>query len=131
MARVPGSHDRVGTGKSDTAACVRSNQRRARTVFRACADAPCPSRNFALTKIIADKPIADADIPAILIVSRDSYDSLICIEDAADREPRATRFVLSSLSGATTDPETIKKTADTTRYLDAQYATYAKAHPTQ
>jgi hypothetical protein len=85
----------------------------------------------ALTKIIADKPIADADIPAILIVSRDSYDSLISIEDAADRKPRATRFVLSSLSRATTAPETIKKTADTTGYVDAHYATYAKAHPTQ
>jgi hypothetical protein len=30
-----------------------------------------------------------------------------------------------------TDPETIKKIADTTAYVDAQYATYAKAHPTE
>ena len=45
----------------------------------------------ALTEILADKPIADADIPAILIVLSDSYDSPISIEDAADRKPRATR----------------------------------------
>jgi hypothetical protein len=30
----------------------------------------------ALTKLLADKPIADEDIPAILIVVRDSYNSL-------------------------------------------------------
>jgi hypothetical protein len=40
----------------------------------------------ALTKILADKPIADADIPAILIVLIDSYDSPVSIEAAADRE---------------------------------------------
>jgi hypothetical protein len=85
----------------------------------------------ALTKILADKPIAVADIPAILIVLSDSYDSPTSIEDAADRKPRATLFVLSSLSHATTDPETIKKIADTTAYVDAQYAIYAKAHPTE
>ena len=84
----------------------------------------------ALTKILADKPIADADIPAILIVVRDSYDSPISIEDAAGRKPRTTLFVLSSLSHATTDPEMIKKIADTTAYVKAQYTTYLKAHPT-
>ncbi|HEY6845063.1 MAG TPA: hypothetical protein VI320_02490 [Terracidiphilus sp.] len=85
----------------------------------------------ALTKILADKPIAGADIPAILIVVRDSYDSPISIEDAADRKPRATLFVLSSLSHATSDPETIKKIADSIAYVVAQYATDAKAHPTE
>src|SRR5579862_9085858 len=84
----------------------------------------------ALTKLLADKPIADADIPAILIVVRDSYDSPISIEEAADREPRTTLFVLSSLSHATTDSDTIKKIADTAAYVNAQYATYAKAHST-
>ena len=85
----------------------------------------------ALTKLLADQPIADADIPAILSVVRDSYDSPISIEDAADRKPRTTLFVLSSLSHATTDPKTIKMIADTTAYVNAQYATYAKAHPTE
>ena len=84
----------------------------------------------ALTKLLADKPIADADVPAILIVVRDSYDSPISIKEAADREPRTTLFILSSLSHATTDPETIKKIADTAAYVNAQYATYVKAHPT-
>ena len=84
----------------------------------------------ALTKLLADKPIADADIPAILIVVWDSYDSPISIEDAADRKPRTTLFVLSSLLHATTDPETIKKIADTKAYVDGQYAIYVKAHPT-
>jgi hypothetical protein len=84
----------------------------------------------ALSKLLADKPIADADIPAILIVVRDSYDSPISIEEAADREPRTTLFVLSSLSHATTEPETIKKVTDTAAYVNAQYATYVKAHPT-
>jgi hypothetical protein len=45
--------------------------------------------------------------------------------------PRATLFVLRPRSHATTDPETIKKIADTTAYVDAQYAIYAKAHPTE
>jgi hypothetical protein len=85
----------------------------------------------ALTKILADKPITDTDIPAILIVVRDSYDSLISIENAADRKPRTTLFVLSSLSHATTDPETIKKIADTRAYINSQYANYAQAHPTE
>ena len=84
----------------------------------------------ALTKILADKPIAVAEIPVILIVLSDSYDSPISIEDAADRKPMATPFVLSTLSHPTIDPETIKKIADTTAYVVAQYATYAKAHPT-
>jgi hypothetical protein len=84
----------------------------------------------ALTKILADKPIAEADIPAILIIVRDSYDSPVSIEDAADREPRTTLFVLSSLSHAATDPEAIKKIADTTNDVKAQYTTYLKAHPT-
>ena len=35
----------------------------------------------ALTKILADKPIAVAEIPVILIVLSDSYDSPISIED--------------------------------------------------
>jgi hypothetical protein len=85
----------------------------------------------ALTKLLADKPIADADIPAVLIVVMDSYDSPISIENAADRKPRTTLFVLSSLSHATTDPETIKRIADTTAHVNSQYATYAKAHPTE
>jgi hypothetical protein len=84
----------------------------------------------ALTKLLADKPIADADIPAILMVVMDSYDAPINIENVADRKPRTTLFVLSSLSHATTDPETIKKIADTTAYVNAQYTTYVKAHPT-
>jgi len=55
----------------------------------------------ALTKLLADKPIAVADIPAVLIVVSDSYGSPISIEEAADQEPRTTLFVLSSLSHAT------------------------------
>src|ERR1019366_2688596 len=49
----------------------------------------------ALTKLLAEKPIADADIPAILIVLLDSYESPISIENAADRKPRTTLFVLN------------------------------------
>ena len=85
----------------------------------------------ALTKLLADKPIADADIPAILIVVRDSYNSPISIEAPTDRKPRRTLFVLSSLSHATNNPEMIKRIADTTAYVDAQYTAYAKAHPTE
>src|SRR5438552_18855235 len=51
----------------------------------------------AITKLLADKPIADADIPAILIVVRDSYNSPPSIEDAANRKPRTILFVLNSL----------------------------------
>src|ERR1700721_283626 len=63
----------------------------------------------ALTKILAAKPITDTDIPAILIIVRDSYDFLICIEDAADRKPRTTLFVLSSLSARRPTPKSSKR----------------------
>jgi hypothetical protein len=84
----------------------------------------------ALTKLLADKPISDGDIPAILIVVRNSYESPISIENATDREPKTALFVLSSLSHNTTNPETIKKIADTTAYVKAQYTAYVKANPT-
>ena len=83
----------------------------------------------ALTKILGDKPFADADIPAILMVVRDSYDAPVSIEDAADREPRTSLFVLSSLSRATTNPETLRRIADTKAFVKAQYGAYVKAHP--
>jgi hypothetical protein len=66
-----------------------------------------------------------------LLLEKWTDDSPISIEDAADRKPRAALFVLSSLSHAMTDPETIRKIADTTAYVDAQYANYAEAHPTE
>jgi hypothetical protein len=84
----------------------------------------------ALTKLLGDKPIADADIPAILIVMSNSYDSPMSIDEAADRKPRTTLFVLNYLSHATTNPETIKRIADTTAYVRTQYTAYVKAHPT-
>ena len=84
----------------------------------------------ALTKLLADKPIADADIPAILIIVSDSYDSPSSIECVADREPRTTLFVLSSLSHATNNPEMIKRIADTTAFVNTQYTTVVKTRPT-
>jgi hypothetical protein len=74
-------------------------------------------------------PIADADIPAILSVVIDSDDSPISIENAADRKPGTTLFVLSSLSHETNAAETIKKIADTTAYVTTQYTAYVKTHP--
>jgi hypothetical protein len=84
----------------------------------------------ALTKLLADKPITGEDIPAILTVVRDSYNAPVSIEDAADREPRTTLFILRSLSHMTGDPNTVQKIEDTTAFVKAQYSAYIKAHPT-
>jgi len=85
----------------------------------------------ALTKLLADKPIADADIPAILIVVRDSYGSPISIEDAAERRPRTTLYLLRSLSHETRDPKNTALIEETAVYVKSQYAAYAKNHPDQ
>lgn len=83
----------------------------------------------ALTKILADKPIADTDIPAILIVVRDSYDSPISIKDAADRQPRTTLYLLRSLTQATKDPRIVASIGETIAYVKSQYAAYSRNHP--
>lgn len=83
----------------------------------------------ALTKLLADKPIAHADIPAILIVVRDSYDSPISIEDAAERQPRTTLYLLRSLSQATKDPKILASIEETAVYVKSQYAAYLGNHP--
>jgi hypothetical protein len=85
----------------------------------------------ALTKILADKPIGDADIPAILMVVRDSYDAPVSIEDAADRNPRTTIYLLRSLSQDTKDPKNLTLIEQTTAYVKSQYAAYLKNHPNE
>lgn len=85
----------------------------------------------ALTKLLADKPIANADIPAILIVVRDSYDSPISIEDSAERQPRTTLYLLRSLSQATKDPKIVASIEETAVYVKNQYAAYLTKHPNE
>lgn len=85
----------------------------------------------ALTKLLADKPIADADIPAILIVLRDSYDSPVGIEDAGERKPRTTLYLLRSLLWLTKEPKNRALIEETTAYVKSQYAKYLKSHPNQ
>ena len=83
----------------------------------------------ALTKFLADKPIADADIPAILIVVNDSYDSPASIEDTRERQPRTTLYLLRSLTQATKDPKIVISIEETAVYVKSQYAAYTKNHP--
>jgi len=85
----------------------------------------------ALTKLLADKPMADADIPAILIILRDSFDSPVSIEVAAERKPRTTLYVLRSLSWMTKEPKTRALIDETTAYVKSQYADYLENHPSQ
>ena len=85
----------------------------------------------ALTKLLADKPIADADIPAILAVVSDSYNAPIGIEDAADRKPRTTLYLLCSLSWLAKNPKTRALIDETTAYVKSQYAEYLRNHPDQ
>lgn len=85
----------------------------------------------AITKLLADKPIAATDIPAILIIVRLSYNFPDGIEESADRKPRTTLFLLNSLSHMTNDPKNVEKIADTAAFVRAQYTTYAKAHSTK
>jgi hypothetical protein len=61
----------------------------------------------ALTKFVSDKPIADADMPAILAVLGDSYDFSASIEDATERQRRTILYLLHSLSHETRDPKNI------------------------
>lgn len=83
----------------------------------------------ALTKLLADKPIADADIQAILVVVRDSYDSPQNVEDSTERQPRTTLYLLRSLSQATRDPKVVASIDGTTAYVKEQYAAYLKSRP--
>jgi hypothetical protein len=83
----------------------------------------------ALTKLLADKPIADVDIPAILTVLSDSYDSPASIEDATERQPRTTLYLLRSLSYLTRDPKNIGRIGETTAFVKNQYAAYVRDHP--
>jgi hypothetical protein len=85
----------------------------------------------ALTKLLADKPISDADIPAILAVVSDSYNAPIGIEDAADRKPRTTLYLLCSLSWLAKNPKTRALIDETTAYVKSQYAEYLRNHPDQ
>jgi hypothetical protein len=85
----------------------------------------------ALTKLLADKPILDVDIPAIVIVVRDSYESPTVIEEAADGQPRTTLFLLRSLSQATKDPKNIALIEETTVFVRSQYAAYLRSQPNQ
>jgi hypothetical protein len=87
--------------------------------------------SVALTRLLADKPIADADIPAILLVVRDSYDSPISIQDAAERQPRTTLYLLRSLSQGTKDPKIVASIEETTAYVRSQYAAYSRNHPAE
>lgn len=85
--------------------------------------------SVALTKLLADKPIEDADIPPILLVVKLSYDFPQNVEDAAQRKPRTTLYLLRSLTLGTKDPKIIASIANATAYVKGQYATYSKSHP--
>ena len=85
----------------------------------------------ALTKLLADKPIADASIPPILLVVRLSYGSPEGIEETTERQPRTSLYLLRSLSRATNDPKLLASIEETAVYVKSQYATYVKAHPNE
>ena len=83
----------------------------------------------ALTKLLADKPIADAGIPPILLVVKLSYSFPEGVEDAAERQPRTTLYLLRSLSQATKDPKLVSSIDETAAYVKSQYAAYLGNHP--
>jgi hypothetical protein len=85
----------------------------------------------ALTKLLADKPITDTDIPAILIILHDSYGSPSIIEDATERQPRTTLYLLRSLSQVTKDPKNIARIEQATVFVKSQYAAYLRNRPDQ
>ena len=83
----------------------------------------------AITKLLADKPLADTDIRSILLVVRLSCESPISVEEMAERQPRTTLYLLHSLSQATKDPKILTSIEETKAYVKSQYAMYVKAHP--
>ena len=85
--------------------------------------------SVALTKLLVDRLIADADIPAILLVVRDSYDSPKSIQDAAERQPRTTLYLLRSLSQVTKNPKILASIGETAAYVKSQYSAYSRNHP--
>ena len=85
----------------------------------------------AITKLLADRPLADTDFRSILLVVRLSYDSPLSVEDAAEREPRTTLYLLHSLSQATKDPRILTSIEKTTAYVKSQYAAFVKTHPNE
>jgi hypothetical protein len=85
----------------------------------------------ALTKLLADKPITDTDIPHILVVVRLSCGSPEAVEEATDRRPRTTLYLLRSLSQATKDPKILGSIEETEVYIKNQYAAYIQRHPNE
>lgn len=84
-----------------------------------------------LTKLLADKPLRDADIPPIILVTRLSYNFPEGIQDADNRKPRATLYLLRSLSYAAKDPKILGSIEEVTEYVKSQYAAYLRNHPGQ
>ncbi len=82
-----------------------------------------------LMKLLADKPLGDADIPAILLVVRLSYNFPKGVEETTNREPRATLYLLRSLSLLAKTPKTHALIDETTAYVKSQYAEYLQSHP--
>ena len=85
----------------------------------------------ALTEILADKPISDADIPPILLVVELSQVSLEGIEETTDRNPRTTLYLLRSLSQVAKDPKIVASINETTAYVKSRRATYLQKHPNE
>lgn len=85
----------------------------------------------ALTKLFAEKPIADSDIPPILLIVKLSYGSPEGIEEATERQPRTTLYLLHSLSQTTKDPKIVTSIEETSVYVKSQYAAYVRTHPNE
>ena len=84
-----------------------------------------------LTKLLADKSLDDAEIQSILLVIRQSYNFPDGIEDAANRKPRATLYLLHSLSWLAKEPKIRSSIEATTAYVKNQYAGYLQNHASQ
>lgn len=81
----------------------------------------------ALTKIIGGSALEQSDIESILLIVAQSYSAPAIIKVDGDREPRATLFLLHSLSLSTTNAALHGKIDATLSYVRGQYARWLKS----
>src|SRR5690348_5394721 len=67
----------------------------------------------ALTKVLGDNGVSPEQINQVLLIVTLSFEGSKSIENAADRQPRTTLFLLKYLECSTADPTLRKKIAET------------------
>ena len=79
------------------------------------------------TKVLADMNLTPKTIGGALMVVENSFAEPKFVEVTADREPRTSLLLLKYLELSTSDAESRKNIADTSKYIQDRYAASLKA----